>query len=813
MLIALVTDAPRPGARVTREYTQRVVNAVAAMTGQNVITVEVPAVTEAQPGGKQPPLAKLRAAHKDLLERLTDLAPDAVVSLGGAALNALNPDKKSIVLKNEHGRMRWIDTHTDDHHGLLIPWVPTVAAFQVVKSSDLHRDFAAVIYKAVTQHAPLTETEIEVVIPTTAAEFSDALHALEAATVVGVDVETTGLSAWRDGLLAAGIGAVNEDGSYGYAVVLTQEMLSQDEVQDILWDAVWRRSRRSVGHNFKFDMQFMQPLIDWAPREALLGDTMLLGHLIDERPTRPTSRARGSGLKDHVAQRYDLQYGFSFDEQFYQLEGEERAAALQDMYVYLGKDVVYTARLWHDLVREADAESPRILEAHDRLLAKASVAIAKCELAGAPVDTAWIAATLATIEDRIARRTTALVYSISRLALTHDVTNILAPAQVADVMYDGWGMTPDIRKHGQVVNGDRSTDEDHIEAAVAKYIRSADPVMRQRARWLRSLVKLRKDTKVKTTYEKSILGRMDDDGRVRASFLLHGTSTGRLSSREPNLQNIPAVGRIGSDLKLPMRRAFRPKDGRLWVEVDYSQLELRVAAGISQDEAFTEVFRGGHDVHLEIASSIFSKEPENIAKAERFLAKSVSFGVLYGRTAKAIAGGAEMDYAVRELGMTRWTEEQAQAFIRKFLRSYPQLDAWIEQTHATAPAAGYVESPFGRRRRFPLMPQNRSELGSIQRQAVNTPIQSAASDICLSSLIVIQQRIEDEGLDAQVLFPVHDSICIEVDAGQVDRLEVLCRSVMEKPFMGVPLTVDFEFGPTWADVHDLATWEKMAAAE
>jgi DNA polymerase-1 len=235
------------------------------------------------------------------------------------------------------------------------------------------------------------------------------------------------------------------------------------------------------------------------------------------------------------------------------------------------------------------------------------------------------------------------------------------------------------------------------------------------------------------------------------------------------------------------------------VEVDYSQLELRVAAGMSGDRALTEVFTSGRDVHQEIAASIFSKPYDEVTKAERFLAKAVGFGIIYGRGPRALAAGAEMRYVEQKLGGTAWTEDQAGAFIKKFLRDYPQLDAWIRKLYDEVPEQGYVESPFGRRRRFPLRPRHRGELGSIQRQAVNTPVQSAASDLCLEAMVGIQSRLGD--IDAQVLFPVHDSVCLEVAEADVERLEALCRDVMEKDdFMGVPLTVDFEVGETWADV-------------
>lgn len=795
MRLVLVTDSPRIS-RSTDRYISLVCDSVAKASGKSITPLIVAAVLTPQATFKEPALADIRAARPDLIRRIEDCRPDMIVSMGTAALNALAGGKTAVSLKGEHGRMR----RTDDFSA---PWVPTVAPWRVVKDSDLHRDFANVIFKAATQSEPLPEMDIDLHVVTSVGDLVTSLALLEGASAVSCDVETTGLSAYRDSMLALGLGATYDDDS-GVAVVVPKTLLAlladsrpgdKYEAGAIaLEEAVWRRSRRTVGHNFKFDMQFLAGMLGWPPRGALLGDTLLLAHLLDERPSQiGVARVRGSGLKDLVAQRYDFQYGFDFT-------GDYANENLDDMYAYLGKDVCYTARLWHDLAREADAESTRIMECHDTLLMPASVTIARCEAAGAPVDPVYVSDVVAMLHRRITRRQAALERAVLPIALTMKIDNVLSPIQVANLMYDEWQMTPDVRKHGQVVIDDRGTDKDHIEAAVAKYEHSSSPMMRQRAHWLRSLAKLRKDVKTKTTYVQSIASRIDADERLRASFLLHGASTGRLSSREPNLQNIPAVHRVGSDAKWPMRRAFKPKGDRRWVEADYSQLELRVAAAISGDTLFGDVFRSKRDVHREIASSIFSKPPDQIKDAERFLAKSVSFGILYGRTAKAIAGGSEMDYAVRELGMTRWTPDQAQAFINKFLKSYPSLNQWIIDTHTSVLADGYVESPFGRRRRFPFISDR--EQGSIMRQGVNTPIQSAASDICLQAMTRIDKRIADEFIDATVLFPVHDSICIEVVIEDIDRLREVCKQEMEQDFMGVPLTIDFEDGPTWADTEN-----------
>lgn len=783
MKIALVFDAPKAVGihrGVAGTYLDRAIEAVGSALDYPAVEFEdFYAVSEVQPGGKPPPIAAVREERDRLIADLEAWQPDRILSVGAAALNALGDSSKVLAISKERGRMRMLGD---------VPWLPTISHAAVIRQSDLHRDFVNDVYKVLSQAEPIPPMEITLLMAEDFGMVQDGLaYALEGASVVAVDLETTGLSPYRDLPLAVGFGAVATDGT-GVAVVVPREALAIEGVALAMDANMWSRERRTVGHNFKFDMQFMAKIVDsWPPEDALLGDTLLLSHLIDERPNRPTSRVRGLGLKDIVATRYDYEYGFDFTKE---LDDEDGWAKL---YRYLADDVCYTARLWHDLA----AEEPEMVAVHDRLLMPISRGIARCELQGAPVDVGWVEETVTAFDRRIARRRAVLENAIVGLAPTMVVDNVLSAQQVADVMYDEWGMTPDVRKHGKLIEDDRSTDKDHVRSAVSKYLGTE---MNRQAKWLRSLERLRRDVRARTTYQKSLLDRVDDDWRVRASFLIHGTSTGRLSSQGPNLQNVPSVDREDSMSYRPMRRAFRPRDGWVWVEVDYSQLELRVAAALSEDEALIDVFRSGRDVHMEIASSIFGKEPDRISKAERFLAKAVGFGIIYGRGAKATASGAEMRYLEQKLGGKAWTEEQADAFIKKFLRSYPQLAAWIERTQERALHDGYVETPYGRRRRFPLMPSSRGETGAIRRQAVNTPIQSAASDICLEALLILQEQFE--GMQVRVLFPVHDSICLEVldDEKTIGLVREICELVMQKEWNGVPLTVDFEYGPTWADV-------------
>lgn len=793
MRLALVLDFNRGydplAVGVAGAYLSRSIAAVQKVTGVAIETGVFYAVTEMEPGKKTPPIAQVRGERDRLMRELQAWRPDRVLSLGAPALNAVAEDApKALAISKERGRMRLLRG---------TPWVPTISHAAVAAKADLHRDFIHDLHKVVTQDAPLPVMDVDLYQPSSVEELESVLSFLDDASVVAVDVETTGLRPATDSLLAVGIGAVYDD-TAGIAVIVDRFLLDAAGIDDVLWDAVWRQSRRSVGHNFKFDMQFLAPLVGFPPEGALLGDTLLLGHLLDERPNRPDSRVRGLGLKDMVAVRYDRQYGFDFTE-FYDTPDDEKD--WDAMHAYLGEDVVNTARLWHDLRAEAEAESPRLMEAHDRLLMPVSVTIAKAEFGGAPVDRPWVEETVVAYDRRIERRRGVLDRTLCVLT-DRDTTDlkITTPQNIADVMYDDWKMTPDVRKHGKLLTGDRSTDKDHIKSAVSKYLGTR---LDREARWLRSLQALRRDIRQRTTYQKSLLDRIDPDDRIRASFLIHGTSTGRLSSQGPNLQNVPSMDREDAIRFRPMRRAFVPTDGRLWVEVDYSQLELRVAAGLSGDPDLIDVFRSGRDVHTEIATRIFSKLADQVSKAERFLAKAVSFGILYGRGSDALATGAEARYVEQKLGGKAWTVDEAELFRGAFLHSYPILFEWMKGLYETVPLQGYVESPFGRRRRFPLFPKSRGELGAIERQAVNTPVQSAASDICLEAMVEITSRLEDDTLDARVLFTVHDSICLEVSEHDVYALETLCRNVMEKEWRGVPLTVDFEAGPSWAEVKEI----------
>lgn len=865
--IALVFDAPTGAEALGRtvfhgsagEVLEATIRAVVGASGRRPprdLLDEVSvyhAVSRPTPGGKPPRIADVRACHDRLIAELDADRPRVVLAVGAAACASLAGVGQDKIVETPitrwRGQMRWLDLPSGR-----VPWMATISPASVVVRTDYYRDLSADVWKAWTQPEPQPDPDVEVVVARDLASLRGALAVLDEASAVSCDVETGGLAPWRDRLLSVAFGAVGEDPLYGYSVVVPYELMGDPEVVDLCWDYVFRATRRTIYQNGKFDLQFLVPWLGETdvPREAAIGDTLLLGYLLDERSK--LGRFSRLGLKEQASYRYDKQdYHWDWGKFYADMRHDgtyppgrpdarvrtcDRAtckydhsdgydvvrasrgldpwvpprdvADLEGMYRYQSLDVYYTARLWQDLLREVEEEGSDVLRAHDEVLVPAMKVISMCELRGAPLDLVWLRTYAARLRRRIAVRDRALASGASRMGAP-DGFEHGSPAKVADQMYDSWGMTPDVRKHRRKADAgkpDRSTDKEHIEAAIKKYLGTD---LDRQARWLRALLRWRTEAKQLSTYSETLIGRADPDGRIHASFWLHGTITGRLSSSEPNLQNIPAVdkrevvnGRPLYTLRgartthWPARRGFAPRPGYSWVEADYSQLELRVAAWLSGDDRLKQVFVEGRDIHLEVAATMFSKDPADVTKPERYLAKAVDFGILYGRQGKAIAEGEEMEYYEREMGGRRWDVATAEAFVRKFLRGYPQLGAWLETNAAEAVERYYVETPFGRRRRFPFKPRTKWDLMAIQRQANNTPIQSVASDLCILAMWNIQPLLPD---GASLLLPVHDSICVEARHDLVDEIYHICKSKMEIELPGgVPLTIDFEVGPSWADI-------------
>ena len=298
----------------------------------------------------------------------------------------------------------------------------------------------------------------------------------------------------------------------------------------------------------------------------------------------------------------------------------------------------------------------------------------------------------------------------------------------------------------------------------------------------------RKMAKLKSTYCDGLLAAVSEDGRVHTTFRQTLTKTGRLSSIEPNLQNIPVRTPEGREL----RKFFRAKEGSVLIDADYSQIELRIMAHISGDENMINAFREGRDIHTSTAAKVFGVPESMVSSGMRKQAKAVNFGIIYGIS----------DYALgQDIGMSK---RQAGEYIKSYLNTYPKIRDYLERVKAQAKEDGYVTTMFGRRRYIPELKSSKKTLIAFgERVAMNTPIQGSAADIIKIAMINAEKALEDAGLDARIILQVHDELIVESSEKDAPKAEKLLTEAMENAAsLNVPLTADSGRGKTWYEAKE-----------
>jgi DNA polymerase-1 len=505
-----------------------------------------------------------------------------------------------------------------------------------------------------------------------------------------------------------------------------------------------------------------------------------------------------------------------------------------DMMRYMGEDCHSTARLYPILQGEAEDESSRLLSLHRQFLIPASLALGNMEMTGARVDLPYLREMLTTLEHVLEGEMIEIRKLVKRYTNWGDINaekngdgfNPNSSHQVKQVLYNagdegglGLAMPRDVGRYAyKREEGEITTNADTLKVLARQCAKD----MPAAAKLINLILSYRVKSKIVGTYIQGILDRVDKDGRVRSDFNLHGTATGRLSSSNPNLQNIPDVSHVGYDI----RKAYIPSKGWVCLEADYSQLELRVAGLFSQDEVLIEAYRNGADIHQEVAELLFNKPKKDITKYERYLAKCMNFGVIYGRGWKSIATGPEMDNLVEQYGKS-WGENEIAAYFSKFQDGYADLFAWMEVLKDYAFKRKYVEGPLGNRRRWPLAFVKDS--AGIKRQIVNSPIQGFAAQLTLNALIHMDREFDPR--KQRLLFTVHDSILIECKNRDsvIQQTGDLVREIMEErlptwarcpfptldhaPFSlgdpliyNIPFVADVVYGESWGECkHEIET--------
>lgn len=355
--------------------------------------------------------------------------------------------------------------------------------------------------------------------------------------------------------------------------------------------------------------------------------------------------------------------------------------------------------------------------------------------------------------------------------------NISSPKQLAHILFDVLGLKGKVRKTGK---GALST-----AAAELEKLSEEHPI-------IELILKYRELQKLKTTYIDPFPALIDPTtGRLHTTYNQTGTTTGRLSSQDPNLQNIPVRTELGQEF----RRSFVADKGFQLISFDYSQLELRVVAHISNDEKMTEAFKGGEDIHTRTAAEIFEVPAEKVSKSMRRDAKTLNFGVLYGM--------GQMGFQ-RAAGVTR---ERAKEFIRKYMEEFSGVALYMEQTKQSARQKGYVSTIFGRRRQLEAINSNIPELvRQAERMAINMPVQGTAADLIKMAMAKVSDFVHEKyGHDeVRMLLQVHDELLFEAKTELVQKLSENIKSIMENVYkLNVPLTVDVKYGYNWSDMENM----------
>ena len=586
---------------------------------------------------------------------------------------------------------------------------------------------------------------------------------------VAVDTETTGLNDMIVDLvgicLSVEIGEAcyipvghtnGEDDLFGGASLCSGQ-INLDEALEILRPVLQDPSIIKIGQNVKYDTKiFARYDVNLAP----VDDTMLLSYAIN-------GGKHNHGM-DYLSERYLNHKPISIKT----LLGSGKSAitfdkvSINDAVNYAAEDADITLRLWK-LFKPMLHESS-VTKVYETLERPLIPVLAKMEMNGIKVDRN----TLSRMSNNFAQSMSGLEAEIYNLA--GQTFNVGSPKQLGEILFDKLELPGG--KKGKT--GAYGTGVDVLEDLASEGHELPVKVLD----W-------RQMSKLKSTYTDALQGHINPNtGRVHTSYVISGASTGRLSSTDPNLQNIP----IRSEAGRKIREAFIAEEGNVLLSLDYSQIELRILAHIAKIDTLKQAFHEGQDIHALTASQMFNVPLENMDPMVRRQAKAINFGVIYGISGFGLA---------RNLRIPR---KEAQSFIDTYFERFPGIRTYMDETVSFAKENGYVETLFGRKIHTSEINAKGPQAGFAKRAAINAPIQGTAADVIRRAMVQMPNAISH--LPAKMLLQVHDELIFEVNKDALNETTEVVRNIMEKASepvvkLDVPLVVDAGFGNNWADAH------------
>jgi DNA polymerase-1 len=506
---------------------------------------------------------------------------------------------------------------------------------------------------------------------------------------------------------------------------------------------------RVIGHNLKFDLHFVTKFLN--QDLEIFADSMILAWLLN-----PESKLSLDYLSLNMLNHTMIAFSDTVK------KGETFASVeLEDACKYAAEDALITFKLYKLLEQKFELNSTQyLLEEAQNVEFPFVSTLLKMEQNGIKVDGDFLSSFLDEVKIRLAELTKE-VYTLSGCEF-----NLNSPAQLGTVLFETLGLPA-----GKKIKTGYSTDENVLSSLV-----DAHEVIKY-------ILEYREVHKLYSTYIEPLLklSRENEDGRVHTSFVHTGTATGRLSSKNPNLQNIPAR----SDLGLKIRKAFVAPKGKKLIGIDYSQIELRLLAHFSGDEVLVKAFCEDKDIHLATATVLFGEE----AAAKRNIAKTVNFGLLYGMGQKKLSD---------TLGIST---KEAKEIITTYFENFSSVKNYFSTIVKDSKEQGYVETLLRRRRYFDYAKATTMLQAAYERESVNTKFQGSAADLIKLSMNKIDAIIKEENLRAKMLLQIHDELIFEVDEDVALELGERFQRVMEEIYeLKIPLKASLNIGDTWGEL-------------
>lgn len=684
---------------------------------------------------EKPPKEAIECCKPRLDQELSDRKSELYIAAGSEAAQAITGDSRVRVLR---GRRIAVG---NDGATCIVTFNPAAA----IRDDSVYPDLVADFHRAFRNPSPYIEPKVDIINDPHEAKQWCALLAEK--RIVSVDIETRGLSVGSE-LLSIGF---SYSGSFGFT--FSKEVLKDEGVRNALSKLARCSNTKFAFHNGKFDAKLLRA--QGYPFQVG-HDSMMLSYLLDER--------QGVHSLDYNLQNnFDWPYYTPPEVEEGKKNGFRDFDAWNELYKYNAIDAIGTRKLVLHLSDECSNYD--LLRPYYALLVPASNALADIEAYGILFDSEKAL-------DVLVREVLPRLDELLRRAqlIASKPINLNSHKQVGEFLYDECGVSD---PHVNAQRRNRSVDKQSRLAILE--LEDTTPTARA---FTEVLTEFKELDKLRSTYLEGLMESVDADGRIRCDFWLHGTETGRLSSRNPNLQNQPRG-------KLIRQLYVAPRGSRI-LQADYSQAELRVAAMLSGDSALREVYKAGRDLHHDVATRFYG---QGYSKEQRVRAKAVNFGILYGQGSFKFSKDHKIPI------------EEARRILNEWWTTFPEVKRWVRSIHEAVLDRGYLVSPFGRYRRFHLITDHNKE--HTLKEAVNFLAQSTASDLTLLSLINIHNKLPRTW--GHIIVTVHDSIVLEVKEDFLDQTMELVKQEMElAPVEGlgwdaIPFVADLSHADNWGD--------------